>query len=133
MFKLLVNEEGSDAAARLWTPERRLTSSLLVYPELRAALAMAVRTGRLDADGASDVAARLEARFAELTVIDLTAELAREAGHLAERHGLRGYGAVHLASALVAEVQLDDILLVTWDEDLARAARRDGLPVAGLA
>lgn len=49
----------------------------------------------------------------------------RDAGHLAEHFGLRGYDAVHLAAALA--VNDDDVVLVTGDRELATAARAAGL------
>jgi predicted nucleic acid-binding protein len=55
-------------------------------------------------------------------------QLARGAGKLAEDLGLRGYDAVHLATAL--GLGDDDSVVVTWDEDLRRAAERVGLAVA---
>lgn len=63
---------------------------------------------------------------AYVTDVDLT--LARHAGELAQRHALRGYDAIHLASAL----SLDDpnLVLVTWDRDLSSAARAAGRAVA---
>ena len=57
----------------------------------------------------------------------MTDEVVRHAGDLAERHALRGYDAVHLASALAAAA--DDAVLVTWDDDLGRAARAEGLAI----
>lgn len=55
----------------------------------------------------------------ELDVIGLDAVLARAAGELAERHALRGYDAVHLASAIAIEDP--DLVMATWDRDLAAA------------
>ena len=53
---------------------------------------------------------------------------ARNAGDLAQAHQLRGYDAVHLPAAVAA---LDaELVLVTGDNDLAGAARAQGLPVA---
>ncbi|MFO7573056.1 MAG: type II toxin-antitoxin system VapC family toxin [Gaiellaceae bacterium] len=57
-------------------------------------------------------------------------ELATRAGELAERHGLRGYDAVHLASAL--EIDAEDTLLVTSDGRLTQAAHSLGLTTARL-
>jgi predicted nucleic acid-binding protein len=54
--------------------------------------------------------------------------LAREAGALAEQHGLPGYAAVHLATAV--SIADPELVVVTWDRDLATAARASGLPVA---
>jgi predicted nucleic acid-binding protein len=61
-------------------------------------------------------------------VVEVSPEVAADAGELAESHALRGYDAVHLASALA--VLDDELLMVTWDDDLATAARREGLTVA---
>jgi predicted nucleic acid-binding protein len=56
----------------------------------------------------------------ELDVIGLDDALARTAGALAERHALRGYDAVHLASANA--IDDPDLVIATWDRDLASAA-----------
>jgi predicted nucleic acid-binding protein len=53
--------------------------------------------------------------------------LARQAGELAEELQLRGYDAVHLASAIALG---SEITLVTWDDDLKRGAAQRGFTVA---
>jgi len=53
--------------------------------------------------------------------------LARHAGQLAEQHGLRGYDAMHLATALATDAP--DLTLVTWDRDLAYAALQLGITI----
>ncbi len=57
----------------------------------------------------------------------MDAQLASQAGDLAERFALRGYGAVHLASALSAG---GVVTLVTWDGDLRSAAEQNGCAIA---
>ena len=52
--------------------------------------------------------------------------LARQAGELAADLGLRGYDAVHLASAFAIGADA----IVTWDTKLGDGARRSGLGVA---
>ncbi len=61
----------------------------------------------------------------DLDVIDVIEPLARRAGELAEHCSLRGYDAIHLASA---EAILDegDVMVVS-DERLAEAAASIGL------
>jgi hypothetical protein len=54
--------------------------------------------------------------------------LARTAGENAARFQLRGYDAVHLATAL--EIGNGELAFVTWDEALRRAAESAGLAVA---
>jgi hypothetical protein len=123
-----VAEEGSDLADELWNGASLKVSSHLIYPEARAALAAASRAGRIDARGLRQAVADLEAAVASIQLIGVDAALAREAGRLAAEHALRGYDAVHLATAL----SVDDpaLVVVTWDVDLARAALRCGRSVA---
>jgi PIN domain len=63
----------------------------------------------------------------ELSLIGIDAQLAHEAGRLAEEFALRGYDAVHLASALSVGKA---ITLVSWDQDLRRAAADNGCALA---
>jgi predicted nucleic acid-binding protein len=94
-------------------------------------VAAAHRSGRLDAHTLSKAARSIEALYEELDVIGLDAALARVAGDLAERHALRGYDAVHLASALAIDDR--DLVMATWDRDLAAAAahHRTVVPARG--
>jgi uncharacterized protein len=103
-------------------------SSHLVYPEARAAAAAGRRGGRIDGLTLRRVVGAIDDLCAELRLIGVDAELARRAGELAEQHELRGYDAVHLATAL----SLNDLRLVvtTWDSDLASAVVACGRAVA---
>ena len=53
---------------------------------------------------------------------------------LAEKHGLRGYDAVHLAAAVMlqivrVEMELPPMAFVSADDDLNAAAQEEGLSV----
>ena len=94
-------------------------SSILSYPEGRAALAAARRGARLTADAHGRVVQELESMQDELSLIGIDAQLARQAGELAETHALRGYHAVHLASALSIS---DEVTVISWDRNPRDAA-----------
>lgn len=106
-----------------------MASSILAYPEGRAALAAARRLDRLGADEHRKALADFEALFGDLATVGVDHELAVRAGQFAENLGLRGYDSVHLATAL--ELGDDEVVMVTWDRDLARAAEEVGLGIAG--
>jgi len=116
-------------ATELWGSAYPVTSSILAYPEGRAALAAAHRLDWLGADEHHKALADFEALYAELATIGVDQELAVRAGKYAEDLSLRGYDSVHLATAL--ELGDDEVVLVTWDQDLARAAEQIGLGIAG--
>ncbi len=130
MVKLVVVEDGSELAAELWGSAYPAASSILAYPEGRAALAAARRLDRLGEEEHREGLAVFEQLYGELVTIGVDHELAVRAGEHAEGQGLRGYDAVHLATAL--ELGDPEVVLVTWDRDLGRAAERVGLGVAGL-
>lgn len=128
IVKLVIAEEGSDEAGALWDASDVAITSRLAYAEARAALAAARRSRRLSSDGLSDAKSALEDRFGELDILDVSEAIVRSAGDLAEEHALRGFDALHLASALALGAE---VILVTWDRDLARAGRVLGFDLAG--
>lgn len=66
----------------------------------------------------------------EVDLLAVTSWITRHAGDLAEKHRLRAYDAVHLASA--EAIADEDTLLVAADGDLVRAASANGIATAVL-
>ena len=123
----MIIEHGSGLVAELWGTRLRAASSILSYPEGRAALAAARRGGRLSTRGHARAREEFESLQNELLLVGIDAPLTRQAGELAEEFALRGYDTVHLAAALALGT---DTTLVSWDEDLRRAAAQSGCAVA---
>lgn len=104
-------------------------TSRLTYSECLAALAAAVRAGRLTRSALRAAKAELERRWRQFVRIEVPEPVARAAGDLAEDHALRAYAAVQLASALEAG-RGGSFLFVSFDQTLLWAARLSGLAVA---
>jgi predicted nucleic acid-binding protein len=96
--KLFVEEPGSAAARRLWEGSTRAVCSRLLYPEARAALGAAPRTGRMGKAELLRARAQLEELWEAVDRVAVRMSLVRRAGDLADQHALCGYDAVHLAS-----------------------------------
>jgi len=128
VIPLLVAEPGSRVCTRVWNDADRVVSVRLLYPEARAALAMARRTGRLTARQLTAAVVELDELMAEIDHVEVTPALAHTAGALAQDHELRGYDAVHLAAALA--VAGSDVVFTTGDVALATAGRACGMAVA---
>jgi uncharacterized protein len=126
--KLLAEEAGSDLAAELWDGCDAAVSSRLAYPEVRAALAAAVRNHDLDADVVDAAERTWSGYWAATRPVELTAAIEQHAGELAGVHALRGADAVHLASALA--VGGTDLVVAVWDRRLHAGAQAAGLRVA---
>jgi predicted nucleic acid-binding protein len=125
----VIEEEGSDLARRLWNSAYPGAASVLVYPEARAALAAARRSGRLAGAAYARALEEFEGKYEDLATVGVDAQLVQSAGDRAESFGLRGYDAVHLATALA--LSEEEVVVVTWDGDLSHAAESAGLAVAG--
>jgi uncharacterized protein len=114
LAKLVVDEQES-AALAVAVDNRNLASSVVASVELRL---MARKSG------AARAPAIAEEVLDAVDLIDLTDELTRSAGRLKE---LRALDAIHLASALSLEPDLDGF--VVYDRRLGRAAADAGLAV----
>ncbi len=125
---LLVAEAGTARARRLWDEADRVLSARLVYPKGRASLAQARRVARLTAAQLRAAVRAFDDHCEQLDLVELDETLARQAGDLAEAHGLRGYDAVHLAAA--DRVNAADLVFVAGDRTLLRAATSIGLTIA---
>ena len=128
LLPLVVEEPGSEVAGRLWDAADRLVSVRLIYAEARAALAQAQRMGRVTPRQLPGLVADVASLYAQIDRADIDEPTVRRAGDLAESFGLRGYDAVHLASA--ERLESGELVLVAGDVPLLDAATELGIAVA---
>ena len=128
LVKLYLTEDGSEQAMTLFAAAEVAIVNALAFVEVRAALAAAVRAGRLKAAAFETAKADLQTLRETFAVVDPGGVL-DAAADIAERYALRAYDAVHLATALA--VAADDLVFVCWDAELSAAASQAGLAVAG--
>ena len=125
LVKLYVVEDDSAAVRRLVADADIVVTAAIAYPEARAALARRRREGHLPARAFTAAKRALDDDWPRYLAIDVTAALCREAGALAERHGLRGYDSVHLAAFLqtVRAGGKATVRFSGFDDRLTRATR----------
>jgi uncharacterized protein len=124
LVKLYVAEPGSDVVRGLVTQATVVATFGIAYPETRAALARRRRERALTVAAFARARRAFEDDWARYLALAVSASTCREAGELAERHGLRGYDAAHLASYLeVARgAGVTDTRFSSFDDRLNRAA-----------
>lgn len=129
LVKLYVHEHGSAQVRRVVASER-VATSCIAYAEARAALARLLRERMYGAPKHRALVRDLDRDFTAFLVVDASADLARRAGELAERHALRGFDSIHLASALeIGRILSAPPGFLAYDDRLAAAARDEGLAV----
>lgn len=128
LVKLYVEEEGSASVRDAVARADLISTSRVAYVEARAAFARRRRLKEMDPRAYRRIIQDLERDWEHYPRIDVTESLVRGAAHMAERHGLRAYDAIHLASATtVKERVAESVAFACWDTHLEAAASREGL------
>ncbi len=125
---LLIAEPTSGFCRRLWDDADAVVTTRLSYVEAAAALAQALRLARLTQQSYRAAMRILDRLWDEFEVVDVDDRIARRAAQLAYTCALRGYDAVHCASA----EQLDDgdLVVATGDRKLLDACISLGMTTA---
>ncbi len=125
---LLVEERSSAFCKRLWEDADAVVTTRLLYVEAAAALAQALRMTRLTTRNHHAALRTLDRLWVELDIVDVDREIVDRAAKLAHACALRGYDAVHCASA----EQLDDadLVVASGDRKLLEACASLGLTTA---
>lgn len=128
LVKRYVAEAGSAEVEALIGDARATGTAVLSRAEVSAALAKAARLGLVTRAAAMKADGAFIADWEHLIRLQFGEPLAARAGALAWEHGLRGYDAVHLATALVWRETLGEMVTVaTYDRELWRGAKASGL------
>ncbi|CAN5904239.1 hypothetical protein BH23ACT11_BH23ACT11_03670 [soil metagenome] len=124
LVKLYIEEDHSDEVRAAVAGARDVATCVVAYAE--ACLAFR----RLEADGeitAQERAIYLRALDGDwenaYTLVEVSRAIAREAGELVFRYSLRGFDAVHLASAATLGWGSEAVYMLTYDARLRDAAK----------
>lgn len=128
LVKLYVEETASADVAG-WVGSAEVTAtSLIAYAEARAAFSRRFREHAYIAKDYERLVSQFESDWQDFMTIHVTGELVRRAGDYAEKHGLRGFDAVHLASAVtLCEKLVSPVTFSCHDIRLQYASQREKL------
>ncbi|ACA58767.1 type II toxin-antitoxin system VapC family toxin [Candidatus Desulforudis audaxviator] len=130
LVKLYIREEGSEVTQRLLAASSVVATSKVAYAEARAALARAYRDSILDNKKYTLAVSAFRDDWDRYFAVEVSDMLIGFAGDLAEKHSLRGFDAIHLASILTVKRQVKSPLLAAcWDARLWDAIRTCGIDV----
>ncbi|MBI5481762.1 MAG: type II toxin-antitoxin system VapC family toxin [Deltaproteobacteria bacterium] len=127
LAKRYVTEPGSVLVRALFRRQRPIVVSRIAYAELAAAVARQCREGVLPGAARDAILARLDRDLAQILVLDVRASTLGPVAGLVVRHPLRGFDAVHLASALALAARGGSVDFWSADRRLVVAARAEGL------
>ena len=126
LIKLFVAEAGSDDVRQLVDDASVVATSVVAYAETRAALARLHREGVLTAAKLALARRQLEEQWPTYLTLDASDSLCRAGGELAEKHSLRGFDSIHLASfaEVARRAGIGNTRFSSFDDRLNHAARK---------
>ena len=129
LLKLYVHERDSDSVRDLYSQAGFVCTHMIAYVELLAGFAKGRSLGRFSAEQQAQLLAEIDTGWRQLEVVEIDEALARRAGHLALRHALRGFDAVHLAAAerVMTETSTAKFGFVGFDLRMRSAAQALGM------
>ena len=139
LVKIYVAEEDSAMVKEKVNLATIVATSKVAYPEARAAFARARREGILTDMTYQVVVDNFNAEWLSYYKLELTDRICYLAGTLSEKHSLRGFDSIHLASAKLLEDLLQvsrekkdkstevELIAGCWDITLLEALRAEGL------
>lgn len=128
LVKRYIAEPGMTEVAEAIAEAEAVGTSLISRAEVAAALAKAVRMGTLTRQEAASALQVFRSEWPNLVRVQATEVLMARADELAWELGLRGYDAVHLASALLWQDGMGErVAVATFDRQLWEAVEEQGM------
>jgi len=130
LVKLYVPETESAEVKQIVDAAEVIATSHLGYVEARAAFARKRRERGVTPKDYRTVLDDFEHDWDSYFLVDVSDILVKLAARLAEKHALRGYDAIHLASAVTVRRHGDQpVTFSCFDARLSHAASREGLKI----
>ena len=130
LIKRFVTENGSERVAELVAADALIATSRVAYAEVHAGLARKLREGMLARAEHRRIARAFDRDWRAYARVDLPDDLLTRARDLVLRHPLRGFDAIHLASALHLRTAIaEEVRLVAADDRLLAAADAEGVGI----
>ncbi len=119
LIKLYVKEEGTALVLKMLKSADLIATSKVAYVETRTAMARLWREGLLKEQTYQLVKESFQQDWNNYLLVELSDTVINMGGEMTEKYKLRGFDAIHLASALMLKKQLEqDITGGCWDARL---------------
>jgi predicted nucleic acid-binding protein len=129
IVKWFFDEQYSELTRSMKDEKDIAFTSILSYPEVLSAFNRARREGRCKKSDMEIIRIEFQRIWNDFQWIKVNEKLINSTMELIFKHSLRGYDAVHLASALILkkESEISDLYFSCFDRTLNRAAKKEGL------
>jgi predicted nucleic acid-binding protein len=128
LVKLYVEEIDSEKIKNVARDAAVISTAKVAYAEARAAFARKQKEDGFSLSVLRKIVEDLNRDWENYFVVEITDGLIRFAGDIAERYLLRGFDAIHLASAIHLKDRMNsEIYFSSYDARLNQSAEKEGM------
>lgn len=128
LVKLYIEENESSEVDDLVKSSEFTATSLVAYAEARAAFARRFREKAFTSNEYDRIKKSFDKDWSRYLILNVTENMIQLAGNLAEKHALRGFDSIHLASALTLRQEISSpIVFSCFDDNLQKASEQEDL------
>ena len=128
LIKRYVEEEGTEFVDYLWDTASAIVTSIVAFAETISVFSRKFREGLLTHKEYAKTVKNFKVDYEELVLVSITKDLNTLIENLLARYPLRGFDAIHLASATIfTRPEVEDVLFACFDHNLNQAASKEGL------
>ena len=128
LVKKYFEEKHSSEVISAWKSSLGISTSAVAYAELLAAVYRKASETRANKSLFQSVVSTFQEDWSSFIIVEVDNRLNETIHKVIANHGLRGFDAIHLASALaIGSAVADNFLFACYDEKLRQAARAEGL------
>jgi len=130
LIKRYVEEKGAAQVNNLWESASAVSTSVVAFAETMAVFSRKHKERVLSNIEYKEIVGQFKEDCRHLLLVPVSGALNVAIEDLLKRHPLRGFDAIHLASAQVFDVaDNEDLLFACFDHALNNAAMKEGLKV----
>lgn len=128
LVKLYIEENESAQIESLVKTSEVSATSIVAYAEARAAFARRFREQCFTSAEHNRIKTYFTKDWQNYFILNITENIIKLAGDLTEKHALRGFDSIHLASALILRREISSpVNFSCFDGHLEKAAMQEGL------
>ena len=131
LIKRYVEEEETGAVDRLWDSALAIVTSTVAFAEAVSAFSRKLREGILTHKEYLATVKNFKKDYNHLILVPINNDLNALIEDLAARHPLRGFDAIHLASAITfTQSENVEMVFACFDDTLNQSALKEGLIIS---
>ncbi len=128
LVKRYFGEENSAEVVNYWTQAQEIVTSCVTYAEAMASFWRKKREGLTPEEMIHEAARLFKKDWETFVRVKVNEDLNQYVDSLVQRYPLRGFDAIHLASAkVINEFLPENLLFLCFDHGLTTAAHNEGL------